>query len=119
METEIYQTDDISRIISFLQEQGLLNRSFRCHKCNTSMELKDRAAGDKKTWRCPKYSCQTFKSVRAGSWFDSNRIQLTKILKLIFAYVSNNTDFLARVQGLAIIEPPSPRITRSQSVRKN
>jgi hypothetical protein len=91
METEIYQTDDISRIISFLQEQGLLNRSFRCHKCNASMELKDRAAGDKKTWRCPKYSCQTFKSVRAGSWFDSNRIQLTKILKLIFAYVSNNT----------------------------
>jgi hypothetical protein len=64
METEIYQTDDISRIISFLQEQGLLNRSFRCHKCNTSMELKDRAAGDKKTWRCPKYSCQTFKYPR-------------------------------------------------------
>ncbi len=28
-------------------------------------------------------------------------------------------DFLARVQGLAIIEPPSPRITRSQSTRKN
>ena len=28
-------------------------------------------------------------------------------------------DFLARVQGLAIIEPPSPRITRSQSARKN
>ncbi len=85
------------RIISFLQEQGLLNRSFRCHKCNTSMELKDRDAGDKKTWRCPKYSCQTFKSVRAGSWFDSNRIQLTKILKLIFAYVSNNTVSLSRV----------------------
>ena len=28
-------------------------------------------------------------------------------------------DFLAQVQGLAIIEPPSPRITRSQSTRKN
>ena len=28
-------------------------------------------------------------------------------------------DFLAQVQGLAIIGPPSPRITRSQSTRKN
>ena len=28
-------------------------------------------------------------------------------------------DFLAQVTGLAIIEPPSPRITRSQSTRKN
>ena len=91
MSIPIYQTENISQIITYLQEKGLLNSEFRCHKCNCHMQLKDREAGDKKTWRCPKYSCQTFKSIRSGSWFEMNRISFSKILKLIFNFVSNNT----------------------------
>lgn len=90
-DSPIYQSDNIPRIIAFLQQSGLLNRSFNCHKCKTPMQIKDREAGDKKTWRCPKYSCQTFLSVRTGSWFSSNRIRFNKILKLIFSFVSGNT----------------------------
>ena len=85
-DSAIYQSDNIPRIIAFLQHDGLLNRSINCQKCKTPMQLKDREAGDKKTWRCPKYSCQTFASARNGSWFCSNRIRLKKILKLIFSF---------------------------------
>ena len=47
--TDDHMGDQFDKYNKLQQEQGLLNRSFRCHKCNTSMELKDRAAGDKKT----------------------------------------------------------------------
>ena len=48
MSLPIYQTENISQIITYLQEKGLLNSEFRCHKCDCHMQLKDREAGDKK-----------------------------------------------------------------------
>jgi hypothetical protein len=75
----IYLSNNADQIIHYLQENGMLNKQIRCHKCNSMMELKFRECGDKKTWKCPKYNCQTFKSVRVGSWIESNRIPWSRL----------------------------------------
>ena len=85
----IYEDNNKANIIKFFVANGLLNNSAKCFKCGTSMTLKKRSCVDCFAWRCSNMDCRTYRSVRYGSFFETNRIPLDKIVKLLFHFTTD------------------------------
>ena len=79
----IYEENSLATIIKFLVAKGLLNKKASCIKCNVDMVLTKRTGIDGYAWRCPNLRCRTFKTIRYGSFFETNRIALDKMMKLL------------------------------------
>jgi hypothetical protein len=97
--SNILQCKDNLEIIRFLQNRNLLNKSPRCKRCEGLMSWEERINADGYTWRCD--DCDTYRCVRHGSFFSSTRINLTKILPVINAFVTNaNVSQTAKDAGI-------------------
>ena len=76
----------IGQTSKYFAAVGLLNKSAKCLKCSSDMTLKKRPCVDGFAWRCPNMSCRTYRSVRHGSFFETNRIPIEKIVKLLYHF---------------------------------
>ena len=82
-------------IIQFLQDYGLLARSYICPKCEKEMVLGiDNSISDKYRWRCSK--CRILRSIRRGSWFYGSKLSLVNVLIVTYFWVNRFREINAR-----------------------
>lgn len=90
-ETDLYTTNDVEAIIKFLQSNSIIYSNMNCNKTtlcnNASMIFTKRCGGDGWSWRCP--VCRTFKSIRFGSFFDSMRLPVDKLIKIMIHFAND------------------------------
>ncbi len=71
-------------ILKCLVDNKLLVNEIKCTKCKVSMKYVTRQCLDGYAWRCPE--CRTFKSIRAGSFFENLRFNMNHLIKLIYYF---------------------------------
>jgi transposase-like protein len=79
----------MNEIMSFLKSNGALMELKECTKCSLSgrieqMKFCTRPPHRTPTWRCTK--CNSFASIKEGSFLSSFRFPLTKVLRLIHSW---------------------------------
>ena len=97
--SELNLTSNALTIIEFLQSKNLLNRNNKCNKCNkkskkkgnNKMKLAFRFNRGKPNhyWRCPK--CGKSASIKKGSIFESYKISVVILAKIIIHWVLNTS----------------------------
>jgi len=80
----LYEEDNNETIIKCLVDNKLINNKMKCKNCRIQMAFVVRQCLDGYSWRCP--SCRTFRSIRAGSFFENLRFNLRNIIKLIYCF---------------------------------
>ena len=61
-------------LIAWLMAKGLLASSADCPKCGSSCRMAKHKGSP--IWRCPRKGCQTRVSIKEGSFFFSNKVEL-------------------------------------------
>ena len=75
------------KVLAYLNQTGLINYNEQ-KQCENGhvMDLKKSKKTDGWWWRCSPKGCQKTKSLRAGTFFFENKIQLWQVLILIFNF---------------------------------
>lgn len=100
---KIYQSNILSEILDFFKSNDVILESKLCTKCSQTgrhfqMKFATRPINGTPAWRCTK--CNSFASIREGSFLSNFRFPLEKVLKLIHSWslelpvvdVSNSLD---------------------------
>ncbi|EPR78115.1 hypothetical protein SLOPH_2661 [Spraguea lophii 42_110] len=76
------------KTVEYLQNLGVLKKSFNCKKCKKRMNLVAVKKNDRYIWKCMINKCkkQTI-SIRKGSVFYKVKIELSKILEVIYELI--------------------------------
>ena len=88
---------DIDILLGFLKEKGLIRTSYQCEDCpraNSYLE-KDSTRKDKYWWRC--HGCKNKYSIRKGSFFSSSKLELRKIVLLIYCWTHSVSNTKAQI----------------------
>jgi hypothetical protein len=80
----LHVEDNNEAIIKCLVDNKLMNNKMKCKNCHIQMAFVVRQCLDGYAWRCP--SCRTYKSIRAGSFFENIRFNLRNVIKLIYHF---------------------------------
>ena len=84
-------------ILNFLQAFSLIKQEQTCPKDH---QMKIKARSLKKInhwryyWRCPKKKCQTYKSIKSGSFFEEGTTPIAQVLLIIADWVQNTNQKL-------------------------
>ena len=77
-------------IIEFLQEIGLISKSYHCSQCHSNMALVRSNVSDGYQWRCRSTTGNIHdvrRSIRNGTWFEKSRLSIRQIIKLTYYWV--------------------------------
>jgi len=83
---------DLTPVIAWLRDNGLLATAMACPGCQSAMEEReftDVAEGRK--WRCLVRGCRRVINLRKGSFFEKSRLPLDKLIELIFLWCDGLT----------------------------
>ena len=76
--------------MKFLRSQGILRNGKLCNQCDLWMKhVTCSEAGDGYFWGCP--NCKRKASVREGSFFEKQRLNLSVLLKILYFFLSGTS----------------------------
>ena len=81
--------DDLSSCTAWCMEIGLMHSSSTCYTHRQPRTLRYRSDRDYLTWYCGK--CDNYRSVAAGSIFESAKLPLGKVLMLMLSFANNSS----------------------------
>jgi hypothetical protein len=93
---DFYETavvrDQPNVTIDWLRQQGLLARHMNCPRCfNVLFERRLRRSSANRCWRCLNRGCRIYLSIRQGSFFQKNNLDLETILSVIYMWALNSS----------------------------
>ena len=85
---DIHQlTGDTREVVAWCRRHGLLAREKDCDTCGADMnEGADPKRNNGLRWRCRNRECRREASVRVGSFFAGSKLEIAKIVDLMYVY---------------------------------
>ena len=92
-------------VFNFCVSQKLLASCQQCSRCGSNMELTETTwVKDGYMWHCTIKRCQTWLSIRSGSFFEGSNIMLSSWLHLMFVWAMQILG--SKIAGLTSLSKP-------------
>ena len=103
----VYEEDEKRRsykVLAYLNQTGLIDYSQEklCQNGHP-MAIRKSSITDGWWWRCSPKGCQKTKSIRAGTFFFENKLQLFQVLLLVFNFAFEFLNTTVDLHSLALI----------------